>query len=286
MKEKTLTNAGIAIIVILLMTSTIAFISNSKNKHNFNEEKSQNAALTSQKVEVSQELNKVKGDLAALKTKEETSEKALTDVASKLVGKENRIAYISKENSSLLKNKEELAQLQKSHSDLEKVYEDLKLKNETAKARINELENSAIVLDAEKKELSGNLANAQMYRTDNIELYGSRGNKKDKLTICARRTKKLNLNFEVPQNLTEAISFKIITPSGTTVAPEDKSLSWIDVPDSHNFTASLSYGTVDFGVPRIVKLTYTPKEKLAPGEYKIQILSADKIVGNCRIKLR
>ena len=154
MKEKTMTNAGIAIIVILLITSTIAFISNSKNKHNFNEEKSQNAALTSQKVEVSQELDKVKGDLAALTTKEETSEKALTDIASKLVEKENRIAHISKENSSLMKDKEELAQLQKSKSDLDKVYEDLKLKHETASARIKELENSAIVLDAEKKELT------------------------------------------------------------------------------------------------------------------------------------
>ena len=125
-----------------------------------------------------------------------------------------------------------------------------------------------------------------MYRTDNIELYGSRGNKKDKLTIYAGRTKKLNLNFEVPQNLTEAISFKIVTPTGTTITPEDKSLSWVTEPYSHNLTASLSSGPGDFGVPRKVVLTYNAKEKLTSGEYKIQILSADKIIGNCRIKLR
>ena len=219
-------------------------------------------------------------------TKKESEEKALAETNSKLAETEKKIAYISKENSSLVKDRNELVQLQKSKSDLDKVYEDLKLKHETAVTRIKELENSAIIMDAEKKELTGNLTNAETYRTDNIEVYGSRGNKKDKLTFIARRTKKLNLNFDVPQILTEAISIKIITPAGKTIIPDDKSLTCVIKPDSGNPTASLSFVPGEFDASRKVTLTYTPKEKLNSGEYKIQIFSNDKNIGNCRLMLR
>lgn len=60
MKQKTLINAGIIIIVILLITTTIAFISNLKNKRNYNGEKLQNDSISYQKLQVSQELYKVK----------------------------------------------------------------------------------------------------------------------------------------------------------------------------------------------------------------------------------
>jgi len=286
MKEKTLINAGIIIIVILLITTTIAFMSNLKNKRNYNEEKLQNESISSQKNQVSQELDKVKSDMAALTTKRESEEKELAETESKLAETEKRIAHMSKENSSLMKDKNELVQLQKAKSDLDKVYENLKLKQETALSRIKELENSAIILDAQKKELTGNLANAEMYRTDNIEVYGSRGNKKDKFTFFARRTKKLNLNFDVPQSLTEAISFKIITPAGTTITPEDKSLTWLIEPEPKNLTASLLSVPGGFDASRKVALTYTSKDKLNSGEYKIQIFSNEKNIGNCRLKLR
>ena len=286
MKEKTWTYAGTIIIVVLLITTSVAFISNAKNKRNYKEEKLRNESVSSQNQQVSQDLEKVKSDMASLTTKKESEDKAIAETESKLAKTENRIAYLSKENSSLLKDRVELVQLQKSKSDLDKVYEDLKLKQETASSRIKDLENSAILLDAKKKELSGNLADAEKYRTDNIEIYGSRGNKNDKITFLARRTKKLNLSFDVPQNLTEAISLKIITPSGTTISPEDKSLSFLVKPDSGSLTASLSSFPGEFDASRKVALTYTPKEKLKKGVYLIQIFSNDKNIGNCRLKLR
>jgi myosin heavy subunit len=286
MKEKTMTYAGVVLIVLLLITTAIAFISNSKNKRNYSEEKLQNESLSSQKLQVSQELDKVKSDMAALTTKKESDEKELAEADSRLAKTEKMIAHLSKENSSLEKDRNELVQLQKSKSDLDKVCEDLRLKQETALSRIRELENSEILLDAKNKELTASLSDAENYRTDNIEIYGSRGNKQDKLTFVARRTKKLNLNFDVPQRLAEAISFKIITPSGTIITPQDKSLTWLIEPSSANLTASLSSAPGEIDVPRKVALTYSPEEKLIAGEYKIQIFSNEKNIGNCRLKLR
>ena len=286
MKEKTWTYAGTIIIVVLLITTSVAFISNAKNKRNYKEEKLRNETVSQQNQQVSQELDKVKGEMAALTTKKESEDKEMAQTESRLTKTENRIAYISKENSSLMKDKDELAQLQKSKSDLDKVFEDMKLKQETASSRIKELENSAILLDAQKKELSGKLADAEKYRTDNVQIYGLKGNKNEKVTFLARRAKKLHLSFDIPQNLTEAISFKIITPSGTTISPENKSISWLVKPDSGNLTASLSSFPGEFDASRKVALTYTPKEKLKKGEYMIQIYSNDKNIGNCRLRLR
>jgi hypothetical protein len=286
MKEKTLTFAGIIIIVLLLITTTIAFISNTKNKRNYNEERSLNETVTTQNQQISQDLNKIKDDMAVLKTTKESEEKELAETNSKLAETEKRIVHMSKENSSLIRDKNELAQLQKSKSELDRAYEDLKLKQESSSYRIKELENSLIILDAQKKEISSNLAYAEKYRTDNVEIYGSRGNKKDRLTFIARRTNKLNINFDVPQSLIEPISFKIVTPAGKTITPENKSLTWLIKPGSDQLTASLSSIPGDIETIRKVSLTYSPKEKLKSGEYKIQIFSNDKNIGNYRLMLR
>lgn len=290
MKEKTLKYAGRSIIVLLFITASIAFVSNSKNKRNYNEEKIRNESISSQKLLVSQDLDKVKSDMDALTTRKLAEDKALAERNSKLAEAEKRISDLSKENGSLLKDRNMLVQLQKSKNDLDNAYKDLKLKQENASSRIKELENSAILLDAQKKELSEIIANAEEYRTSNMEIYGSTGNKKDKLTFLAQRTKKLNLIFDVPQSLNKPISINIITPDGKTITPEAKSFSSIIVPEVDYLTASLSpippSTPGKLNTSQKVIIVYTPEEKLNAGEYKIQILCNGRNIGNYRLKLR
>lgn len=94
------------------------------------------------------------------------------------------------------------------------------------------------------------------------------------------------MTFEVPYNLTETISFKIVTPSGTTINPDDKTLTWNFPLDSRNLTASLSNVTGEFEKSRPVLLNYVPNGKLAKGEYKIHIFCDGATIGNCRILLK
>jgi hypothetical protein len=286
MKQRALTYAGITIIVLLLITSIIALISNSRNKRSLKEERQQKESVLSQKDVVSNELDKVKSDLASLTTNKEALEKSLADTESKLAGKDKRIVYLSGQNNLLMKDRKELEELKKSKVVLDEAYEKLKLEKETAEMRIKELQDAAIVLEADKKFLSDKLTKSEMYRTDNIEIYGSRGNKKDKLAVYACRTKKLNINFDVPQSLTETISFKIITPSGATITPENKALTWTFRKDSRYYTASLSSVSGEFELSRHIELSYVSKEKLASGEYRIQIFSNDTNIGSCRVKLK
>jgi hypothetical protein len=286
MKDRTITLAGSAIIILLIIAG-ITLISNSKNKSNLRNEKLQNENLTSQRLQATQDLDKAKSDLVEIRSKEESSSKALADTQSKLKEKEKRIAYLSKENGSLMKDKNDLVQLQKTKMELDKAYTELKMEHQTSLSRISDLENSAIILDAEKRDLTSKLETSEMDRIDNVEIYGSRGNKKDKLTDIARRTKELNLNFDSPLSKTDLISYKIITPSGSMINPEDKTSAWVVVDHSQQkMTASLSSASGDPANSRQIELRDDSNDKLKPGEYKIQVFNNNKNIGTYRLKLR
>ena len=196
------------------------------------------------------------------------------------------IALLSKELSSLKEGMNLLAQLQGKEGVMDKAYLNLKIEHETELSHVGELQNTILVLNTESKDLTDRLEKSERYKLDNIEIYGSGGNKNDKLTYHASKIKKINLSVDVPQSLTETISFKIITPTGLTIIPEDKSLAWSNVLDSKNLTASLSSVSGNFENSRKVMLTYTPRKKLPSGEYMIQIFSNDKNIRTCRLKLR
>jgi hypothetical protein len=76
----------------------------------------------------------------------------------------------------------------------------LRSKNVDLQANISSLER-------EKKDLEARLDMATLYRSDNF-LATATGKKSEKLVIRASRAKKLNLAFEIPQNLSEDLSFK------------------------------------------------------------------------------
>jgi len=164
MKAKTVTYAVTMIIALLLITTTDAFVSNVKSKRKYNKEKLMNESVIKENQQVSQELDKMKNDLSALTAAKESAEKELTTTRAGLAEAEKRIESISKENNSLLKDRSELNQLEKSKISLSRAFEDLKLKQETASARIEELENSVIVLDTQLSEFTGKLANADIYK--------------------------------------------------------------------------------------------------------------------------
>ncbi len=287
MKTKTLTLAGSAIIAILLITTGVALITNSRNKRNFNEEKVQNLSLVSQKMQVVNDLDKAKSDLVALTSKEEKVNKSLADAEARLALDGRKLTHLSIENASLVKDRNELVQLQKSKRDLDNAYSDLKLEYQTALSRVKNLENSEILLDAEKTDLISKLQTSEKDRIDNVELYGSRGNRADKLTFVARRTRKLNINFDSPLGKSDQINYKIITPSGTIINPEDKSSAWVVIDHSkQDMTASLSSVSAEPEISRKLELRDNSKSKLKPGEYTIQFFSNNKNIGNYKLKLR
>lgn len=284
-KQKVMTYVGASVIALLLIGIFITQGSNKKNKSNLNAEKLASEKLLSEKLSVEKELAKLQADFSVLKQKSDANQKLLTETNMKIADSEKKINSLSGENRSLRANRKELEELKKIKADLEKESSQLKSDYDKLMAQNKDLQNSLSSLETEKKNLALQLENARKVNTDNFLVTATRGKKVEKIVIKASRAKKLNMTFEVPQSLTEAISFKIVTPSGTTINPDDKSLTWTFPPDSRNFTASLSTVTGEFEQSRQVVLNYVAKGKLVKGEYKIQILCEGNNIGNCRIML-
>ncbi len=285
-KSNVITYVGGAIIILLLIGLLFAVNSNSKNKKSLKAEILTSEKLLSEKLMVENELTKLKADFAALEEKSNTNAALLEQANKKIAESQRRINSLNSENRSLRGLKKELDDLQTVKANLEKEALQLKSEYDQLMAKNADLQNSLSAMEKEKQEIASVLENTLKYTSDNFLVTATRGKKKEKVVVCAMRTKKLNMTFDVPQSLTEEISFKIVTPTGTTINPDDKALSWTFRPDSRNFTASLSAVTGEFEQSRQVVLTYTAKEKLVAGEYKIQILCNGNNIGNCRIKLK
>lgn len=274
---------GAVILVLLLLGFVYALVRNNKNKQNLNSEKLVTERLMGEKTAMQSELDKLKSEIAGLKEQSSATSKLLTETETKLADAGKRMKSLSGQYARKTKADEE--EFQKQKAAFEKEYAGLKSDYDNLMAQNGDLQKKLTSLEAQTSDLLEKLRINDTFDSDDFQTFGSRG-KKDKIVVFARRVKKLNVNFEVPQNLSEAISFKIITPSGTTITPDDRALSWIFPPDTRGLTASLSPVTAEFEQSRRVTLTYTPKEKLIPGEYKIQIFSNNKNIGNCRIRLR
>ncbi|HOW09452.1 MAG TPA: hypothetical protein PLX08_06585 [Bacteroidales bacterium] len=274
---------GAVILVLLLLGFVYALVRNNKNKQNLNSEKLVTERLMGEKTAMQSELDKLKSEIAGLKEQSSATSKLLTETETKLADAGKRMKSLSGQYARKTKADEE--EFQKQKAAFEKEYAGLKSDYDNLMAQNGDLQKKLTSLEAQTSDLLEKLRINDTFDSDDFQTFGSRG-KKDKIVVFARRVKKLNVNFEVPQNLSEAISFKIITPSGTTITPDDRALSWIFPPDTRGLTASLSPVTAEFEQSRRVTLSYTPKEKLIPGEYKIQIFSNNKNIGNCRIRLR
>lgn len=285
-RQKTSTYVGLTVIVLLLIGLVFTMVSNSNGKKNLNDEKMASEKLLSEKLSIEKELAKVQADFSALKLESDANQKLLDETNMKIADNEKKINSINSEIRALRVSKKELEELKKLKSDLEKELSGLKYDSERLMAQNKGLENSLKSMDAENKNLALQLEKVRMNNTDNFMVTATRGKNTEKIVVCASRAKKLNLAFEVPQNLTEAISFRIVTPSGSTINPDDRGISWFIPPDPRNLTASLSSVTGEFEQSRQVALSYVSKGKLAKGEYKIQILSNGNNIGNCRIILR
>jgi myosin heavy subunit len=241
-------------------------------------------SCSSGKLSAEKEVAKLKADFSSLQQKIDENQKLINENNIRIAESEKKLSSLSAENRKLQGTRKELEALNKVKADLEQESSRLKSDYDKLAAQNKDLQNSLAA--SEKKYLALLQENELRISSDNFLITATRGKKAEKIVVRASRAKKLNMAFEVPQNLTQSIGFKLTTPSGTTINPDDKSLTWTFPQDSRNFTASLSTITGEFEQSRQVVLNYLPKGKLAKGEYKIQIYSGDKNIGNCRIVLK
>ena len=284
MKDHAITYVGAGIISLLLFTTIFGFVSNSKNKRNLKVERERTENLQAENRMVQEQLDKLRTGHASLQIRSDSAYQMLSLTAADLSERDRRIAALSRSNANLSKTTaEELKQVQADNAELQDNLSNLKQEHEKLLARNEELQNTIGDIESQRKEIVTQFAQSETYESDNFAVYATRG-KKDRLVIKARCAQKLNVNFDVPQNLKDSVNFQIITPTGEMINPANKNLSWA-YSDPLNLTAGLQVGgQAQSG--RKVDFEYRPEEKFVKGEYQIRLISNNMNIGNCRFLLK
>ncbi|MGE0560590.1 MAG: hypothetical protein AB7O47_02125 [Flavobacteriales bacterium] len=281
-KQKAITlGLGIVLAASIISTSTLYF-NNNELQSNLNKQKIANELMLSEKLTLFKDIEDYTFDNNALKKFNGELEQNISQINKAISAKEIEISRLNKENAKVNKLKKQLAELNKLKKEQETKILALKETIDKINTDNNFLNQSLTSLTEENKQLNANLALLSSITADNYLVETTR--KKGKLTVVARRTKKLGVNFKVPENMVETISFKLIKPDGSTIGETSKDIAVNTSADNEILYANIGKGEIK--ISKKIEMTYEPKEKLKSGVYKVEIYNKDKYIGSCSIKLR
>ena len=259
--------------------------SNKSLKDLLSSTKLKSEALLSEKLILDKEINKLKRSMSDLEGKNSAIDKLLADANVKLTQKETEIKAYKKENQKVKSLQSQLAEIQKIKSDLENQIENLLINSNLLTDKNSELNSIIASLQNENKVLKNNMELLGSLSADNFRVESIKGNK-DKLTVNARKAKKLIVGFDVPPGIAEDVNFKITTPSGQLYTSNDNRISSSIIVDERSLLASMSPITGEFEISKRVEMVYRPENKLISGIYKIDIYNKDTKLSSCQIRLK
>lgn len=285
-KAKTIALTTVILLIVSIVGLGLLQKSNKSLKTILSETKLKTETLLSEKLMLDKQIEKFKNELAQLNGKNKELDKYLIEANNKLGQKETEINALKKQNLQVKSLKKELADLAKIKSNLENQIASLNLDKEQLMADNSKLNKTNSMLQNENLALNDKIKMLSAL-ADNYRVESNKGNKKEKLTINSKRTKKLMVGFDIPQNIIADVQFKITTPQGKVIASkEGNSITTRVIEDGSNFLASNSGYNGDFEITKRIEMAYEPKEKLTSGIYQIDIYNKDLKIGSCQIKLK
>ena len=281
-KEKLIAGGAVIFLIVALIATGVFYKSNKSLTKNLNSEKLKSEMMLSQKLELQKEIEAFKTQVNSLNGKNDELDKFLTSTTQKLLDKEAELKKIKRENGNIKQLKKQLADLEDMKKDFESQVSVLFESIQKLTAEKNNLNKTIASLQEENKQLAENLKIISSMTADNYLVETTK--RKDKLTVVAKRAKKMAVTFKVPDNVVDDISFKIIKPDGKVVEGKDSGIAYHVLNANEGLMASADGGAIQ--VSRKIEMTYEPKEKQKPGIYKIEMYNADKYVGTVNVRLR
>lgn len=255
-------------------------------------EKVKSEKILSEKLALAKEIDKLKKEIDSYKGRNTKLDKKLADLEKTLNFKEKQLQSASINNTiSLNDYKKQLADLQALREQLN---QELALQNDQLAALRKE--NSTLKDAIAMMEVSNEDLVTKNYVLSQIisENYSTEAHKKrQKLTVNARKTKEIQLGFDVPSDMSENLKFTITSPAGNqTSSNSSKTISYTTISD-FEFSDATATASIDTSMPgsniqqkKHVVLTYKPEEKLSSGVYHINIYSGDTFIGSSKIRLK
>ncbi len=281
-RDRIIAAASTALFVIALVGMIIIHDSNRSLEDMLNGAKLKNENILSEKLSLDKEIKNFKAQLAALQGKNKELDKYLATANADLAKREKELKAANSNKTSA----KELANLKKMRGDLEKQISALTAQIASLESKNADFSSQLASLTAKNKELMANNELMKAFAANNYRVETSRG-KNEKLTVVARKTKKLKMGFDLPQTVVENIQFKIKTPEGKVIDKQEDGLTAtiVDMEDGSDLIASLE-PMGDFEVTKRIEMKYEPKKKLSKGVYTIDIYNGTTYMVSCQVKLR
>ncbi len=277
--------ATVTFLLALSLVGLVSFYENNKSlEAGLDNEKLKSEKILSEKLSLDKEIVKLKQSIASLQGKNSDLDKMLNKASSQVAMKEGELAKMKKENASLKQYKQQLADIQKIKSDLESQIASLTNSLNASNKERESLNKMVADLQGKNNNLMAELNQMRIASLDDIRVEAF---KKNKLTVSAKKTKKLDVNFLVPaSNSTDNLQFKITDPSGRLLTPTDGTIALVGVDESPILTADNSH-MIYLKETKQVKMEYKPKKKLSPGVYRIEISNSDNAyMGSLQVRLK
>lgn len=275
-------------VTFLLALALIGLISFYENNQlleaGLNGERLKSEKILSEKLSLDKEIAKLKQTITALHGKNSDLDKMLNTASSKLAYKEQEIKRMQKDNATLVKYKQQLAEIDKIKSELESQIVSLTNALTLSNKEKESLNRMVADLNQKNKNLMDELAQIQIASLDDMRVEAF---KKNKITVLAKKTKKLDVNFIIPASYSaDNLKFKLSDPSGKLLNQNDGTIAMVELEDAPILTADLS-NNLYLKQTKQVKMEYKPKNKLKAGIYKIEIhTNDDKYLGSLQVRLR
>ncbi len=294
MKSKESVIAMIVTLLFVIATGVAVYMfnQNAAQKEALKGEKVRNEKMLSEKLTLAKEIDKLKKDIEGHKGQNSALDKKLANLEQQLSQKEGQLNAITKShNLSLNDYKSQLAELQKMRDLL-----NAELAAQNDQMMVLTKENGTLRDAIAMMEVSNEDLVTKNYVLSQIisENYGVEAHKKkDKLTVSARKTKAIQLGFDVPSNLSENLSFVITSPDGNQTSSNNSKTINYTMINEFEFSDATATASIHTTIPQSniqqkkhVLLTYKPEDRLARGVYLINIYSDNAFIGSSQIRLK
>lgn len=284
-KKEKIVAAVATVLFFVSIIGTTYFYDKSRNLNKgIQEEQLKNELALSEKLSLAKEIEQLQTELNKMKGKNSNLDNEIAHLNIKLSEKENELKNIVWEKGQVKKLNKQLTEIRNAKNDITKEMNTLYDKISMLETENSDLNQLVSTLKVQNKDLAEHVQLLSAIKSDNFCVETQKRN--DKLTIFARRTKKINLSFDLPQEVVANIKFKVTKPDGTIVTDEKDGLSYLIVENEPVLTASLDKKPNELNVSKRIQMTYQPKDKLKTGTYKVELYNNETYIGSYQVKLR
>lgn len=271
-----------------MLTVGVMYRNNSLLTEDFKAEKVRTESLAAEKASLKGEMDKLKRELASFTTTNKALEKAIKEAQYKVVAKEAEIARMSKENAaSIHKLRKENEAVKNIRQELLAQLEGMKKNNAQLEAEVAELNGTIAALRKENETLYARASEkplmAYNFRVETVK------KRKDKISVKAKKIKKVNISFDVNSSkaLAGDLYIKLSTENAGDMEGETLlAFEEIEEPTSDALWAGTETVLISTDEYKRYTVAFDPKDKMQEGVYFLRVYSGNNYLGSSQFKLR